>query len=73
MGAHGGQQKIALTTSTYVHPSEVPLRVYTYESSTLGKTYGIKVWCYWEQIGNLMMDVEAAVFCMISMINHVAS
>jgi hypothetical protein len=29
------------------------LYIYIYESSTLVKAYGIKVWCYWEHLGEL--------------------
>ncbi len=28
--------------------------IYLYESSTLAKAYGLKVWCYWEHLGNTL-------------------
>jgi hypothetical protein len=35
-------------------PFASPLLFYIQESSTLVKAHGIKVWCYWEHIENLM-------------------
>jgi hypothetical protein len=35
-------------------PFGSPLLFYIQESSTLVKAHGIKVWCYWEHIENLM-------------------
>jgi hypothetical protein len=38
-------------------PLASPFIVYIHESSTLGKAYVIKVWCYWEHLGEHIENI----------------